>query len=169
VLPLAAAVAVCDACEAAAPLSCGIKWPNDVWVKRRKVAGILVEGRPQEGWAVVGVGINVTTSAEELPPELRKRATSLALASGGEPAPSIAELLPPLLRSLEERLDQDPDPALAAWRERDILLGSSVTWEGGSGTAAGIDARGALLVDTAEGRVELDAGEVHLGTPQSGR
>jgi BirA family biotin operon repressor/biotin-[acetyl-CoA-carboxylase] ligase len=168
-LPLAAAVAVCDACEAVAPVSCGIKWPNDVWVGRRKVAGILVEGRPQEGWAVVGVGINVTTSAEELPPDLRETATSLVLAGEAETAPSFAELLPRLLASLEGRLDQDPDRALAAWRERDVLLGSSVTWEGGSGTAAGVDERGALLVDTAETRVELDAGEVHLGAPRSGR
>jgi BirA family transcriptional regulator, biotin operon repressor / biotin---[acetyl-CoA-carboxylase] ligase len=168
-LPLAAAVAVCDACEDAAPVSCGIKWPNDVWIERRKVAGILVEGRPQEGWAVVGVGINVTTAAHELPPGLRDTATSLAVASSAEPAPTIADLLPRLLRSLEKRLDQEPDLVLAAWRERDVLLGSSVRWEGGSGTAAGIDERGALLVDTAEGRVELDAAEVHLGGPWSGR
>ncbi len=151
-------------------MSCGIKWPNDVWIERRKVAGILVEGRPQEGWAVVGVGINVTTAADELPPELRDTATSLAVASGAEPAPAIADAAPapaPLAgRSAWTRM---PDRALAAWRERDVLLGSSVTWEGGSGTAAGIDERGALLVDTADGRVELDAGEVHLGTPRSGR
>src|ERR671926_466480 len=42
-----------------------IKWPNDVWIERRKVAGILVEGRPQEGWAVLGVGLNV--AAREFP------------------------------------------------------------------------------------------------------
>src|SRR4051794_9153306 len=47
-LPLATAVAVCDAL---APLACGIKWPNDVWIEGRKAAGILVEGRPQAGWA----------------------------------------------------------------------------------------------------------------------
>ncbi len=51
---------------------------------------------------------------------------------------------------------------LAAWRERDTLLGKQIGWDGGSGTAAGVDESGALLVDTAEGRVALDAGEVHL-------
>ena len=67
-LPLAAAVAVCEACEAAAPPA--IKWPNDVWIDRRKVAGILIEGRPQEGWAVLGIGLNVTT--DSFPPELAR-------------------------------------------------------------------------------------------------
>ncbi len=59
-LPLTAALAVC---EAPAPRSnASIKWPNDVWVEGRKIAGILVEGRPQEGWAVSGVGLNVLTT-----------------------------------------------------------------------------------------------------------
>ena len=72
-LPLAAAVAVCEAL----PLPAAIKWPNDIWIGRRKVAGILVEGRPQEGWAVLGIGLNVAT--EDFPPELRETATSLRL------------------------------------------------------------------------------------------
>jgi len=62
-LPLAAAVAVADASGAAA----AIKWPNDVLVDGRKVAGILAEGRPQEGWAVVGVGLNVAVRIADLP------------------------------------------------------------------------------------------------------
>ena len=73
-LPLTAAVAVCDAL----PVEAAIKWPNDVWIGGRKVAGILVEGRPQEGWAVLGVGLNVST--EGFPAELAGSATSLRLA-----------------------------------------------------------------------------------------
>src|SRR3954471_24495710 len=83
-LPLAAAVAVCEACEEAAGVACGIKWPNDVWVDRRKLAGILVEGRPQEGWAVLGMGVNVDVSPREFPPELRHTAASLGLPGGVE-------------------------------------------------------------------------------------
>src|SRR5919108_407225 len=64
-LPLSAAVAVCEACERAAPVACLIKWPNDVWIQGRKVAGILIEARPQERWAVLGIGLNVDTSEEE--------------------------------------------------------------------------------------------------------
>src|SRR3954447_24529892 len=54
-LPLAVAVAVCEACEGVSPAPL-VKWPNDVWIDGRKVAGILLEGRPQEGWAVLGIG-----------------------------------------------------------------------------------------------------------------
>src|SRR4051812_40804958 len=73
-LPLAAAVAVCEAL----PVDARIKWPNDVWIDGRKVAGILVEARPQEGWAVLGIGLNVATM--EFPAELAEMATSLRLA-----------------------------------------------------------------------------------------
>ena len=80
-LPLVAAVAVVEACESVAGVRCRIKWPNDVWIERRKVAGILVEGRPAEGWAVLGIGLNVATEPEQFPPELRDLATSLRAAA----------------------------------------------------------------------------------------
>ena len=153
-LPLAAAVAVC---EAVSPLEAAIKWPNDVWIDRRKVAGILLEGRPQEGWAVLGVGLNVLT--REFPPELAEIATSLALA-GRET--TIAEARRDLVDALARWIEA-PDPeVLSAWRERDALRGQHVRWAGGEGTAAGISDTGGLLVETAGAQVELDAGEVHL-------
>jgi BirA family transcriptional regulator, biotin operon repressor / biotin---[acetyl-CoA-carboxylase] ligase len=155
VLPLAAAVAVCDAL----PVECAIKWPNDVWIERRKVAGILVEGRPQEGWAVLGIGLNVTTPSHAFPDELRDTATSLALA-GVETTPEgvLAELLP----SLDGWFAASGRDVLAAWRALDALRGEPVRWDGGDGTAAGIDDSGALLVETRGGHVSLEAGEVHL-------
>jgi BirA family transcriptional regulator, biotin operon repressor / biotin---[acetyl-CoA-carboxylase] ligase len=152
-LPLAAAVAVCEA----VPVRAAIKWPNDVWVERRKLAGILVEGRPQEGWAVLGIGLNVTTEA--FPAELADTATSLRLA--GAPA-TPADVLDRLLRSLPEWLSAPHDRVLAAWRSRDALKGERVRWSGGDGTADGIDDSGALRVETGDGPVTLDAGEVHL-------
>jgi BirA family biotin operon repressor/biotin-[acetyl-CoA-carboxylase] ligase len=168
-LPLAAAVAVCEACEAVAPVACRIKWPNDVWIERRKVAGILVEARPEipefvrqgsrANWAVLGIGLNVTT--DPFPEELRAIATSLRQATSGA-APDPGRMLDALLGSLEERLDDAPGAVLEAWRERDALRGGRIRWSGGEGQAAGIDDAGALLVDTAGGRKSLDAGEVHL-------
>ncbi len=152
-LPITAAVAICEAL----PAEAAIKWPNDVWIERRKVAGILVEGRPQEGWAVLGVGLNVTT--ESFPPELAETATSLKLA-GVETTPS--QVLEELLPALDAWLGAPPDAVLPAWRERDALKGERVRWTGGEGVAAGIDVSGSLLVDTPDGRVTLDAGEVHL-------
>ena len=157
-LPLAAAVAVSEACEQTAGVSCQIKWPNDVWVERRKVSGILVEGRPQEGWAVLGIGINVSTP--EFPEELREIATSLALSA--PPGPSQPDVLAALLASLDRLLTAPPDQVLAAWRERDALLGAEVAWDGGRGRGSGVTDAGALRVETESGVVELDAGEVHL-------
>jgi BirA family transcriptional regulator, biotin operon repressor / biotin---[acetyl-CoA-carboxylase] ligase len=154
-LPLAAAVAVCEAL----PVEAQIKWPNDVWIEGRKVAGILVEARPQEGWAVLGIGLNVGTT--EFPGELAETATSLRLA--GSPL-TVDETLALLLTALAMWLPRPSEEILAAWRSRDALAGRAVRWENGSkeGVAAGIDPSGALVVDTASGPVTLDAGEVHL-------
>src|SRR5690349_22177636 len=74
-LPLAAGVAVADVAGARAR----VKWPNDVLVDGLKVAGILVEGRPQERWAVLGIGLNVALREGDFPPELVGRAGTLGL------------------------------------------------------------------------------------------
>ena len=152
-LPLAAAVAICDAL----PARCEIKWPNDIWLERRKLAGILVEGRPQEGWAVLGIGLNVTT--ESFPPELAETATSLRMAGIELDADAV---IAALLGSLDEWLGAPSEELFAAWSERDALRGERVRWADGEGIAAGVDASGALVVETDDGRVTLDAGEVHL-------
>jgi BirA family biotin operon repressor/biotin-[acetyl-CoA-carboxylase] ligase len=153
-LPLAAAVAVCEACAAVSPQ---VKWPNDVWIDRRKVAGILIEGRPQEGWAVLGIGLNVTT--DPFPPELADIATSLRLA-GYETSPS--DVLPTLVAALDRWIGAPPASVLEAWRSRDALRGERVRWSSGEGIADGIDDSGGLLVRTDDRHVTLDAGEVHL-------
>jgi BirA family transcriptional regulator, biotin operon repressor / biotin---[acetyl-CoA-carboxylase] ligase len=152
-LPLTAAVAVCDAL----PVEAAIKWPNDVWIAGRKVAGILVEGRPQEGWAVLGVGLNVST--EGFPAELADSATSLHLA-GVDLTP--AQVLAALVASLSRWLGAPPARVMDAWRSLDALRGERVRWAGGEGVADGIDDSGALRVETSSGPVSLDAGEVHL-------
>jgi len=160
-LPLAAALAVCEACEAVAPVHCLIKWPNDVWIDGRKVAGILIEGRPAEGWTVLGIGLNVSTVAEDFPQELREAATSLWLAAGGTQLATEASLSA-VLSALDARLGDPTDEVLKRWRERDALRGLVVRWNGGEGVAAGIEDSGALLVDAGGDRLRLDAGEVHL-------
>jgi BirA family transcriptional regulator, biotin operon repressor / biotin---[acetyl-CoA-carboxylase] ligase len=153
-LPLAAGVAVADACGAGAR----VKWPNDVQLDGRKVAGILAEGRPQEGWAVLGIGVNVALRPADFPPELADRATGLGLAAGDVP-----RVLARVLAGLDAVLALSPAALLARWRERDALLGRHVSWAGGTGTAAGVDDEGRLRVRSdAGGEVVLDAGEVHL-------
>jgi len=99
----------------------------------------------------------VTT--EEFPPELN--ATSLRLA-GADVSPAAA--LASLVDALRLWLPRPRSEVLAAWRSRDALVGRTVRWSNGSneGTAAGVDDSGALIVETRNGRVTLDAGEVHL-------
>jgi BirA family biotin operon repressor/biotin-[acetyl-CoA-carboxylase] ligase len=153
-LPLAAAVAVAEVAGDAA----AIKWPNDVHLDGRKVAGILVEGRPQERWAVLGIGLNVAIRVEDLPEELRETATTLGL----QPR-DVEPALERLLASLGAWLAADERSVLEAWRARDTLRGREIRWAGGKGRAAGVDEDGRLLVELAEGgRTALDAGEVHL-------
>ena len=158
-LSLRAGLAVADLAGAAAR----VKWPNDVLVDGRKVAGILVEGRPQEGWAVVGIGVNAAVDVAALPPELRDRAGTLGR-SPDELEPTLAELL----AALERRLAEPAVDVVAALQDRDALAGQPVTWADGAGTGAGVDAQGRLRVRLADGReVALDAGEVHLGAGTS--
>ena len=153
-LALAAALAVA---EVAGP-DARIKWPNDVLLDGRKVAGILAEGRPQDGWAVLGVGLNVALRIEDLPPELHDTAGTLGL----EPS-DLEPTLDRLLAALEVALALDEAALLGAYRARDALQGREVTWATGRGRAAGIDGTGRLVVELPEGgRTALSAGEVHL-------
>lgn len=152
-LPLVTGVGVAEVVGPDAVL----KWPNDVLVEGRKVAGILVEGRPQEGWAVVGVGLNVALQVSDFPPELRETAGTLGL-STEEIEPTLTAVLGHLGRWIAAPVES----VLAAVRERDALLGRPVRWAAGHGTGAGVDGSGRLLVDTDDGTVALDAGEVHL-------
>jgi BirA family transcriptional regulator, biotin operon repressor / biotin---[acetyl-CoA-carboxylase] ligase len=159
-LPLSVPVAVAEACDAFAGTTCGIKWPNDIWIGGRKLSGILLEGRPQEGWAVIGIGLNVGTLRDEFPEELQATATSLVIESGADPG--VEAVLDAVVERLEHWLAQPADAVVSAWRERDVLLGSRIRWNAGEGTANGIDKEGNLIVETDSGRVALDAGEVHL-------
>jgi BirA family biotin operon repressor/biotin-[acetyl-CoA-carboxylase] ligase len=177
-LPLAAPLAVCEAAEELRPgIECGVKWPNDVLVEGRKLAGILIEARPQDGWAVIGVGLNLTISREEFPPDLRDSAISVfdpvGVREGGSggrwgvsggpslPDPDAATQI--LSRHLDRWAAAEPDEVLSAWRERDALRGREVAWDGGSGVAGGVDDRGYLVVVTPGGdRIAIGAGEVHL-------
>ena len=173
-LPLAVPLAVCETAEQLNPaLSCKVKWPNDIHVKGRKLAGVLIEGRPQDSWAVIGIGLNLTIEENEFPPELR--ATAVSLFTGDQrtrergsagPSPSLSAgppLTGPLNRRLDHWVNAEPHEVLAEWRKRDALKGREVAWEKGSGVADGIDDRGYLVVVTPGGdRITVGAGEIHL-------
>jgi BirA family biotin operon repressor/biotin-[acetyl-CoA-carboxylase] ligase len=163
-LALIAAVAVCDIAGEDAQ----VKWPNDIVLRRSdpahplaKLAGILAEGRPQAGWAVLGIGVNVAVRLEDLPVELRSSAATL-----GYPPAAIEPTLRQLLTALERRLTEPTATILDAWRSRDALYGREIAWgSAGHGQARGIDGEGRLIVMLADGgHTTLDAGEVHLRT-----
>ncbi len=177
-LPLAVPLAVCAAAEELKPtIECVVKWPNDVLVKDQKLAGVLIEARPQDGWAVIGVGLNLSISPAEFPPDLRDRAVSLFGSLEREDGPrrslpsvategvtlSLSTATEVLNRHLAAWVEAEPDAVLAEWRDRDALRGREVAWDGGSGIADGVDDRGYLLVIAPGGeRVAVGAGEVHL-------
>jgi BirA family biotin operon repressor/biotin-[acetyl-CoA-carboxylase] ligase len=142
----------------------GLKWPNDVFIDGRKVAGILSEAQVVEGnavWIVVGIGINVRTRA--FPTELATRATSLAIA--GATSLDRGELFVDLAGALYRRIamlrEGQVSDLIAAFAERDELAGKAITVDGAPATALGIAEDGALLIRRADGREErCVAGEV---------
>ena len=137
-LPLLTGHTIAKTLRGAGYAGSGVKWPNDVLIGERKVAGILVERveTPSGPAAVIGVGLNVSLTAEELPVPT---ATSLALESGGEP--DRTALLAGLLRSLREAVDawQAGGPADAVRHLRTSYAAGCVTLgrEGARGAARG--------------------------------
>jgi BirA family biotin operon repressor/biotin-[acetyl-CoA-carboxylase] ligase len=125
-LPLLTAAAAVAACETAGG-EARIRWPNDVVVKGRKLAGVIVEGR-EPGAFVLGCGINVNLRAEDFPPDLRETSTSLLIEQG---APQDrAGVLRRFLERFDARYDEalTGDPALGrAWRELSALIGERVS------------------------------------------
>lgn len=155
--PLRAGLAACQAVEELGGGPAEVKWPNDVMLGGRKCAGVLVEGRPQDGWAVVGIGINLTIEPGEFPPEIRDRATSVG---SGATLDGATEALN---RALAHWLVAPDSEVLTELGSRDHLIGRTVDWEGGSGTASGIASDGSLIVRSPAGTTHhLHAGEVHL-------
>jgi BirA family biotin operon repressor/biotin-[acetyl-CoA-carboxylase] ligase len=162
-LPLAVPLAVCEAVEALAPVECKVKWPNDVWLDERKLAGVLIEARPPD-WAVIGVGLNLSVEDDAFPVDLRWPAVSLDHGVG------VDQALAALRAALAEWTAAAPAAVAEAFAERDVLRGRALSWEGaggrngsGAGVGGGVDSRGNLIVQTATGeRVTLGAGEVSL-------
>ncbi len=169
-LTLAAAVAVADAIAATTGLRPEIKWPNDVLLGGRKACGILTELEAEAErvrFVVVGIGVNLNALPDDFPPELRAKATSLAMEIG-RPVDRAA-FAGALLGALDEVYGEMLRGGFAAVRERyeawHGLPGRVVSVEGGprlEGVVRGIDDEGALLVETADGVRRVLSGEVTL-------
>jgi BirA family biotin operon repressor/biotin-[acetyl-CoA-carboxylase] ligase len=155
-LPLAVPIAVCEAVESLGSGVCAIKWPNDVWIDERKVAGVLIEARPPE-WAVIGIGVNVAIEPDEFPGDLRWPATSI----GG--TATVEATLAAVCAALDRWASAPRREVVEEFRTRDGLAGRRVEWEEGAGTADGVDERGNLVVRLDDGgEAALGSGEVSL-------
>jgi BirA family biotin operon repressor/biotin-[acetyl-CoA-carboxylase] ligase len=167
-LTLASGVAVAEAVRARTGLPAEIKWPNDVLVGKRKLAGILAEAAAQAGvlhYVILGIGLNILQTA--FPPDLAGRATSIEAETSRscDRDELLDELLDRLARRYADLQAGRFDAILSAWRAlAPALRGSFVEWDTPEGVVRGraedIDDRGALVVHVG-GRVErLLAGEV---------
>ena len=159
-ISLAAALATALAVEDVTTLAAQIKWPNDVMLNRRKVAGILAELKG--GVVVLGIGLNVNQTREQLPPGTKIPAASLRTIDGRER--DREELLEVLLGRLDETYGRWRAKGLDGLYDdigaRDFLRGRRIEVDGAAGTADRIERDGRLAVETASGRVLVASGEV---------
>jgi BirA family transcriptional regulator, biotin operon repressor / biotin---[acetyl-CoA-carboxylase] ligase len=168
-LGLAVGVAVVDALARSTGVRARLKWPNDVLLDGRKLAGILLESRLGPPPAVlVGIGLNV--AQERFPVEVAGQATSLALAGVREV--DRERLLAAVLEAVDDwrrRLEQQGfAPVRARWCALADTLGRAVTIDGVAGTAVELDDGGALVVDDGTRRRRVVAGDVRALDPGAG-
>jgi BirA family biotin operon repressor/biotin-[acetyl-CoA-carboxylase] ligase len=159
-LTLVGALAAAETVEEATGLSAQIKWPNDVMLDGRKVAGVL--GELRDGLVVLGIGINVNQTEDQLPGQARQPPGSLRTTTGR--THGRAELLGALLLRLEARYEEWRQGGLTAlYAEldpRDFLRGRRVSIDGVAGRAIGIDQSGRLELAVGGERRFIESGEV---------
>jgi BirA family transcriptional regulator, biotin operon repressor / biotin---[acetyl-CoA-carboxylase] ligase len=159
-LSLVGGMAAADAVENALGLAAQIKWPNDVMVNRRKVAGVLAELRA--GTVVLGIGLNVNQTRKQLPADARTPAASLRTTDGvvRDRGPILALLLARLEVHYESWKAGGIDAIYATLGARDFLRGRRVAVNGASGYAIGIDRAGRLEIDVGGERRLVESGDV---------
>ena len=175
---LAAGVACCRTVEQITGLEVLLKWPNDLYVDKKKLAGILTESAPFDvtqgkiPYVVVGVGLNVNTPVEKFPPVLQESATSVYCLCRQKYDPE--QFVPGIvshLRSLVAALKNEHGNMLQYWQERDYLRGRDIIWHDPagtsySGTGAGLHHDGCYKLRKREGGVIfLRGGELSLAKP----
>jgi BirA family transcriptional regulator, biotin operon repressor / biotin---[acetyl-CoA-carboxylase] ligase len=171
-LSLVAGVAVAETMELVAPRIVALKWPNDVWLGGRKAGGMIAEAvtdsHQRLACVLLGIGMNLNLAPENIPPELRDRATSV-MAATGRPCDRI-ELAGELFSRLESRYMETMSGGFAAvrpvWERYSALNGRSVTIIDGhnriAGRVRGIGPDGALLLDADGQIVRILAGDVSV-------
>ncbi len=159
-----AGLAVADAIESQTGLRAQLKWPNDIYLAGRKVAGILLDAYPsgvEGGFAIAGIGLNANMARDDFPPDLEETATALSIETGS--AIDRSALAAGVIRCAARRFAGAGDPdrwitALRELRQRSLLHGKliSAALPGGSrldGTVSGLGPEGELLVTDASGQI----------------
>lgn len=171
VLTAGLGVACARAVGAMTGLRALVKWPNDVVIEGRKVAGMLVESQmigDRIAVAVCGIGINVHLTEDDIPEELRERASSLAIESSGN-VPARAELLARVLNEIESRYDglsgRDPEPVIEEASELSAVLGHDIVVRFADGTsveghASRFDSDASLRLVTGSDELVVQVGEI---------
>jgi BirA family transcriptional regulator, biotin operon repressor / biotin---[acetyl-CoA-carboxylase] ligase len=159
-LSLVAAVAVAETVEHALGLAVQIKWPNDVMVNRRKVAGILAEASGDT--AILGIGLNVNQTREELPLDARVEPASLYLTDGVRRprAPILADLLGELEHAYDRWSERGLNGLYNTIGARDFLRGRRVNVDGEVGVGIGIDREGRFEVEIGGEQRLVESGEL---------
>jgi len=172
-LTFLSAVAVARAIEQTTDLKPEIKWPNDVLVGGRKVAGLLNEMSSETdgiNFIILGIGVNLNMTADQFPNDLRHPATSLLLESGSRVCRSrfAAVMLNELDKLYEDFLCNGFDPVRGEWQRRcnangRVVSVSDTGCESKSGIFVGIDSDGALLMRSGDDRIErIVSGDVRV-------
>ena len=165
------AAAVAAAIRKQCGLQAGIKWPNDILIGGKKVAGLLTEMSAEQDrirHIVLGIGIDVNMDPEALPPDVRGLATTLAAESGK--AVDRTTLLRELLRELDRRYQvfcENDEEVLREWESLNVTIGSRVAVSGAretlDGRAERIDAEGRLVIRQDDGTIRtVAAGDVTI-------
>ena len=159
-LSLVAGTAVAEAIEVAVGLAVQVKWPNDVMLNRRKVAGILAEA--SDGTVVVGIGVNVNQERTELPENTQVAAASLYTIDGvkRDRAPLLTAIVERLERNYDAWLERGLDGVYDSLGSRDFLRGRRVTVDGSTGVGVAIDRSGRFVVDLDGEKRAVESGEI---------
>jgi BirA family biotin operon repressor/biotin-[acetyl-CoA-carboxylase] ligase len=161
-LSLVAGLATAETVEQALGLAVQLKWPNDVMVNRRKVAGVLAETR--NGAVVVGIGVNVNQTRDELPQDAAVAPGSLYTSDGvrRERAPLLADLLATLEQDYERWRDGGLNALYDGIGARDFLRGRRIYLDGQAGVGVGIARDGRFEVDLGGERRLVETGEIRF-------
>jgi BirA family transcriptional regulator, biotin operon repressor / biotin---[acetyl-CoA-carboxylase] ligase len=159
-LSLVAGTAVAEAVEGGIGLAVQVKWPNDVMLNRRKVAGVIAEAG--DGRVVVGMGVNVNQERDQLPADTKVSAASIYTIDGikRERAPLLASILDRLEANYAAWLERGLDGVYDSLGARDFLRGRRVSLDGASGTGVKIDRDGRFLVDMDGDVRAVESGEI---------